>query len=358
MDAILAERYHALMDRRPLRIAILAVAFLMPAIAHAAQPVILTHSHGLTYSADGKQLIISSHEGLAIYADERWSTAPGPAHDFKSLAASRDALYSSGHPAPGSRIADPMGLIKSTDGGKTWRKLGLHSESDFHTMAASLSVNAVYVANRRPNSRMGGTGIHYTLDDGVHWRRAGVKGLGGPIHQLAVHPSNPRMVAAASDEGLYLSRDRADTFERLGDPGYVLAVSFDVDGEHLWFSGYAADKPLLMRIRLASGATAADVGLSLLGEDAVARITQNPVRSTEIAIATFKRDVFVSHDLGKTWTQIAVAGVATKSARPQTARRSAPARARSSRMLTPVNSCTVRRCINTCGMRWVGCFHA
>jgi len=300
------------MDRHRLRVALLAVALLIPFAGRAAQPVILTHSHGLAYSADGKQLIISSHQGLAIYADGRWSTAAGPAHDFKSLAASRDALYSSGHPAPGSRLADPMGLIKSTDGGKTWRKLGLHGESDFHTLAASLRVNAVYVANRQPNSRMGGTGIHYTLDDGVRWRRAEVKGLGGPIHQLAVHPSDPRMVAAASDAGLYLSRDRADTFERLGDPGYVLAVSFDVDGEYLWFSGYAADKPSLMRVRLANGATATDVALPLLGEDAVARIAQNPVRSTEIAIATFKLNIFVSQDLGKTWTQIAVAGAAKK----------------------------------------------
>lgn len=299
------------MDRRPLRVAILAVALLMPALARAAPPLILTHSHGLAYSADGKQLIIPSHQGLAVYANGQWSTAAGPAHDFMSLAASRDALYSSGHPEPGSRLSDPMGLIKSTDGGKTWRKLGLHGESDFHTLAASRSVNAVYVANRHPNSRMG-RGIHYTLDDGVRWRRAEVKGLGGPIHQLAVHPSNSKVVAAASDAGLYVSRDRADTFERLGEPGYVLAVSFDVDGEHLWFSGYAADKPTLMRVRAASDAKASDVALPPMGEDAVARIAQNPVRSTEIAIATFKRNVFVSQDLGKTWTQIAVTGAATK----------------------------------------------
>lgn len=290
----------------------LAVVLLMPAIGLAAPPVVLTHVHGLAYSGDGKQLIIPSHEGLAVYADGRWSTAAGPAHDFKSLAVSRNALYSSGHPAPGSRMADPLGLVKSTDGGRTWRKLGLHGESDFHTLAASLHVRALYVANRHPNSRMRGTGIHRTLDEGVRWRRAEVNGLGGPIHQLAVHPSNSKMVAAASDAGLYLSRDRADTFERLADPGYVLAVHFDVDGEHLWFSGYPADKPSLMRIRLASGAMAAAVALPALGEDAVARIAQNPVRSTEIAIATFGRSVFVSQDLGKTWTQIAVAGAATK----------------------------------------------
>jgi len=300
------------MDRRPLRVAILAVALLVPVIARAAPPVIPTHSHGLVYSADGTQLIIPSHQGLVAYADGQWSTVAGPAHDFVSLAASRAALYSSGHPAPGSRLADPMGLIKSTDGGKTWSKLALHGEADFHTLAASRSVSAVYVANRQPNSRMARTGIHYTLDDGVRWRRAEVTGLGGPIHQLAVHPSSPEVVAAASDAGLYLSRDRADTFERLGEPGYVLAVSFDADGEHLWFSGYAADKPSLRKVPLAKGTKATEIALPVLDEDAVAHIAVNPVHSMEIAIATFKRNVFVSQDLGKSWTQIALAGAAAK----------------------------------------------
>lgn len=289
----------------------MAVALLMPAVVGAAPPVLLTHVHGLAYSADGTRLIVPSHHGLAVYAKGRWSTATGPAHDFKSLAASRDVLYSSGHPAPGSSLADPMGLIKSTDGGRTWRKLGLHGESDFHTLAASLSAGGVYVANRQPSSRMDQTGIHYTVDDGVHWRRAQVQGLGGPIHQLAVHPSDPGMVAAASDAGLYLSRDRGDTFERLGEPAYVLAVSFDVDGEHLWFSGYAADRPSLARMRLLTARTI-DVALPVLVEDAVARIAQNPVHSSEVAIATFKRNVFVSLDMGRTWTQIAVAGAATQ----------------------------------------------
>ncbi|WP_291212519.1 F510_1955 family glycosylhydrolase [Hydrogenophaga sp.] len=300
------------MAQHPLRIAILSLALLTPTIAFATQPVTLTHSYGLVYSADGRQLIITSDQGLAIHSGGRWSTAAGAAHEFKSLAASRDALISSGHPAPESNIADPMGLIKSTDGGKTWRKLGLHGESDFHTLAASLRVNVVYASNRQPNSRMGRTGIHYTLDNGVRWRRAEAKGLGGPIHQLAAHPSDPRMVAAASDAGLYFSRNHADTFHRLGDPGFVLAVSFDVDGEHVWFSGYSAEKPSLRRIRLTSGATADDVALPLEDDDAVARIAQNPVRSTEIAIATFKRNVFVSHDLGKTWVQIAFAGTTTR----------------------------------------------
>jgi hypothetical protein len=91
----------------------------------------------------------------------------------------------------------------------------------------------------------------------------------------------------------------------------VLAVSFDVDGEHLWSSGYAMDTPSLRRTRLAAGSETIDVTLPALPDDAVAYIAQNPARPAEVAIATFKRNIFVSPDLGRSWTQIVIAG-ATK----------------------------------------------
>ena len=90
-----------------------------------AQPVILTHMHGLAHGADGKQLLIPSHHGLAVYENGKWSKAPGPRHDYMGFAAAAKHLYSSGHPAAGSGLVNPFGLIRSRDGGKTWEKLGL-----------------------------------------------------------------------------------------------------------------------------------------------------------------------------------------------------------------------------------------
>jgi len=140
---------------------------------HAGPPVTLTHVHGLSYSADGRQLLVPSHHGLAVFENGRWSKAAGPAHDYMGFSATRDALYSSGHPAPGSGLINPFGLIKSRDGGKTWHKLGLEGESDFHTLATSWGTNAVYVFNPGPSSRMSQAGIHFTLNDGLKWTRLG-----------------------------------------------------------------------------------------------------------------------------------------------------------------------------------------
>ena len=285
----------------------LALAALSLPPARAGEAVTLTHVHGLSYSADGAQLLIPSHHGLAVYQGGRWSMAAGPAHDYMGFSATRDALYSSGHPAPDSKLPNPFGLIKSRDGGKSWQQLGLEGESDFHTLATSYAANAVYVLSHGPNSRMREAGIYYTLNDGLKWQRADAKGLPPKVNSLAVHPTDARLVAAGSDDGLYLSRNSAGGFERLVSGKQVLAASFDLNGEQLWFSTYSGE-PALFRMSLKAGAKAEEVKLPALAKDAVAYVAQNPTRRGEIAIATFKRSVYLRKDDSGAWTQIAKEG--------------------------------------------------
>ena len=163
------------------------------------------------------------------------------------------------------------GLAYSADGGKSWKKLGLEGESDFHALAASYRTNAVYVLN-----------------------------------------TGASVVAAGTSGGLYLSRDSANQFDRIVGGQQVLAQAFDLDGQHLWFSGHAG-QPSLMRIALEPGAQPEPVTLPPLTDDAVAYIAQNPARRGEIAIATFNRSVFVSKDTGRSWTGIALGGATRNS---------------------------------------------
>lgn len=285
----------------------LALAAFLASPARAGDAAILTHIHGLAFSADGQQLLIPSHNGIAVYADGRWANAVGPAHDYMGFSATRDALYSSGHPAPGSNLTNPFGLIKSRDGGKSWHKFGLEGEADFHLLATSYGTDAVYVINHRPNSRMKEAGIYHTLNDGLKWQRSDAKGLPAKVSALAVHPIDANLVAAGGDDGLYLSRNGAGSFERLIKGKQVLGVSFDLNGEQLWFSAYS-DGAALFRVSLKSGATADAVKLPALNRDAVAYIAQNPIRHSEISIATFNRNVYLSKDQGGSWTQIAKEG--------------------------------------------------
>jgi photosystem II stability/assembly factor-like uncharacterized protein len=286
---------------------VLALAAFASSPASADSGTNLTHVHGLSFSEDGKQLMIPSHNGLAVFQDGKWVKAAGPQHDYMGFAATRDTLYSSGHPAPGSGQTNPFGLIKSSDGGKTWQKLGLEGESDFHTLATSYGTNAVYVVNHQRNSRMDSPGIYYTRNDGFKWQRAEGKGLDPKISSLAVHPTDAATVAAGTDKGLYLSRDSGASFDRLVGGSQVLAEAFDLDGEHLWFSTYSKT-PGLSKVALKPGAKPVEVQLPPLKEDAVAYIAQNPAHPDEIAIATFKRSVYLRKGDGSTWKQIANEG--------------------------------------------------
>src|SRR5258706_2193857 len=249
----------------------------------AAAQVTLVHVHGLAYSPDGTRLMIPSHHGLAVYRNGKWSKAPGPQHDYMGFAATAQSLYSSGHPAHGSGLVNPFGLIRSRDGGKTWDKLGLEGESDFHVLATSWNTKAIYVWNPAPSSRMQNSGLHYTLNDGLAWQAAPAGGLSGVPRALAVHPDDPAIVAAVTANGLYVSRDAGGRFTKAAGSGEGLAVYFDLNGKEIWYGAFDG-QPSLARIML-SGANPERVVLPPLTQDAVAYVAQNPVRQREYPIA-------------------------------------------------------------------------
>ena len=284
------------------------VLMLSAAGALAQGPLTLTHIHGFAYSSDGSRLMIPSHHGLAVYQNGKWSKASGPQHDYMGFSATAKHLYSSGHPALGSGLVNPRGLIRSKDGGKTWDKLGLEGETDFHLLATGWNTNAVYVWNPAPSSRMKRPGLHYTLNDGLAWKAVRAEGLAGEPRALAVHPDDAASVALATSEGLYLSNDAGERFTKAASGGEGLSVFFDLNGKELWYGAYAG-RPTLSRAALKGGESARIV-LPPLTNDAVAYIAQNPARKLEYAIATFERSVYLSKDGGRSWKQIAERGAA------------------------------------------------
>ncbi|HXF65734.1 MAG TPA: glycosyl hydrolase [Burkholderiales bacterium] len=288
-----------------LRAAALLAALLALPAATAAGREILHHVHGLAFAPDGKALLVPAHTGLAVYRDGRWSLAPGPAHDFMGFSVAKDAIYTSGHPAPGAPLRNPLGLMKSSDGGRTWRQLGLAGEADFHLLAAGYRTNVVYVVNEEPNSRMRSSGLHYSTDDGKSWKRSAASGLGGQVISIAAHPTEAGTILLGTLGGLYLSRDFGASFRRIGLAPRATAVLFDLDGRHLYFATDGTEA--LLRVSL-DGRLDASLALPKLEKDFVTYIAQNPVKPAELAIATRRRSVFLSPDAGKSWKQIAREG--------------------------------------------------
>lgn len=97
-----------------------------------------TISHIHSVRAFGDQVILGTHEGLFRYVDQKTVQLMGPEiFDIMGLAVFGKKLYASGHPGPGSKLPEPVGLILSTDSGKSWKKLGLQGEVDFHLLESA-----------------------------------------------------------------------------------------------------------------------------------------------------------------------------------------------------------------------------
>jgi photosystem II stability/assembly factor-like uncharacterized protein len=236
------------------------------------------------------------------YRNGQWRQAGDSAYDLIGLSVTKDGIYSSGHGPSDGPVGDPIGLVKSTDGGKSWRRLTLAGEAEFHVMDVSFRSGAIYVLNVAANSQMSGPGVYFSRDDGKSWKRCTVAGLAPQIVRIAAHPLLPSTVAVATENGIYISHDFGEVFHRIGPSVPISAITFDVRGDHLFF---ALDDPYrLLRISL-DGITTLALSLPKLEETSFVKfIAQNRSNLQQLAIATRRKNVFQSHDGGATWKHI------------------------------------------------------
>ncbi|WP_332696218.1 F510_1955 family glycosylhydrolase [Halalkalibacter lacteus] len=270
------------------------------------ESVTFMHIHGLDYTGDGQEIYVPAHDGLKIYSDGMWSDqTEGELHDYMGFSMVEDGFYSSGHPAPGSKMADPFGIVKSTDKGKTLEILDLYEEIDFHGMTVGYNTKDIYVFNPAPNSRMDEPGFYYSTDETETWNQSKLEGIVGQASTLAAHPTEEGVVAIGTDAGVFISKDYGDSFEALLENVNATAVSFD---HHNSLLVSVPGKVLSISLE---GTNQTDLNIPQLDSgDAVAYVRQNPQDVNEYVFATFNKDIFMTKDSGETWMEIVDQGTA------------------------------------------------
>ncbi|WP_426997738.1 F510_1955 family glycosylhydrolase [Pseudarthrobacter sp. N5] len=110
----------------------------VPSTVKPGQPA--AHAHGIVVSQDGGTVLVATHDGLFDY-NRNTPERIGAANDLMGFAATAEAgvYYASGHPGTDSPLPNPLGLLRTTDGGKTWEMLSNQRQSDFHALAATRS---------------------------------------------------------------------------------------------------------------------------------------------------------------------------------------------------------------------------
>lgn len=176
------------------------------------------HVHGLGVDPADGALFIATHTGLyrsgeGASRSERVGDSRQDTMGFTIVGEGR--FLGSGHPDLREDLPPLLGLIESTDEGRSWESISLLGDADFHVLrAAGERVYGYDSSNDR---------LMVSEDAGRTW---GEVERPAPLVDLAADPTDGRHVVAAGasdlSQGLYESRDGGQSWERIGDQvGYL-----------------------------------------------------------------------------------------------------------------------------------------
>jgi photosystem II stability/assembly factor-like uncharacterized protein len=162
----------------------------------------ISHIHQLEIFKD--KILLGTHEGLFELQSKGKMTRIGrDTFDVMGLAVLGDDIYASGHPGVGDTRPNPLGLLTSSDSGKSWRQVSLKGKVDFHLLEVS------------PQEILGGDSasgeLLYSNDFGKTWERRGKN----VFEDIALSPSKAGFGFGISDGRVFSSKDRFKSWQEL-----------------------------------------------------------------------------------------------------------------------------------------------
>lgn len=185
-----------------------------------SRPAEVGHIHALAINPADETLYAGTHYGLYRFpADSAAQHVGDIVQDFMGFTViGPDHFLGSGHPnASDTGQPASLGLIESTDAGRSWQSLSLSGEADFHSL--------VY-RHERVYGHDSHTGDVMISSDLRNWERRAAP----PMVDLAVSPRDPTDIIATTNQGLQRSLDDAATFSILPDAPALALVSWPAQG--------------------------------------------------------------------------------------------------------------------------------
>lgn len=169
-----------------------SVGVIYPAKAATLDSV--SHIHHL--KVVGNKILVLTHEGLYELVGKNEMQLVGMERiDIMGFTSLDNAFLASGHPAIGSKMPNPLGVIKSLDGGLTWKAISLSGKVDFHFLEGAR--RDLYGADAQTGNLM------HSADSGVTWKTLGTN----TFRDIAVSPKKSGAAIAIKDSELHLTQN-------------------------------------------------------------------------------------------------------------------------------------------------------
>jgi hypothetical protein len=182
------------------------------------------HVHGLGVNPADGALFVATHTGLfrAPHGKLRAERVAGRYQDTMGFTITGpDRFLGSGHPDGREDLPPFLGLIRSSDAGRTWQPVSLLGERDFHVLEAAGT--RVYGYGSDFESKE--AALLVSDNGGQDWEE---RTPPEPLVSLAIDPDDRNRVVAAGEGGLYASTDGGAGWRPLSDePGLIAWTARD-----------------------------------------------------------------------------------------------------------------------------------
>jgi len=184
-----------------------------------AGPANMEHIHGLGVDPSDGTLYAGTHYGLfRVPARGKPTRVGDQVQDFMGFTVvGPQHFLASGHPGEGQGGPTSVGLIESTNGGKSWKPLSLAGEADFHSL--DNVGGTTYGLNSMTGQLMAST-------DGRKWQVRSAD----PIADFAVNPKKPSTLVVTTQQGPAISTDGGATIKPIPDAPLLVVVDWAADG--------------------------------------------------------------------------------------------------------------------------------
>ena len=174
------------------------------------------HVHGLGVNPADGALFVATHTGLfrAAAGEQRARRVAGRYQDTMGFTVTGpDEFLGSGHPDGRENLPPFLGLIRSTDAGRSWRPVSLLGKRDFHVLEAAGRRIFGYGSDFESKEAT----LLVSNDGGRSWEE---RPPPEPLISLAIDPADPDHVVASGERTTYSSTDAGRNWRPLGeDPG-------------------------------------------------------------------------------------------------------------------------------------------
>ena len=150
------------------------------------------------------KVLVLTHEGLFELVSKNDMKLVGKEKiDVMGFTTLGKALFASGHPAAGSKAPNPIGLVKSIDGGLSWKAISLVGKVDFHFLEGART--DLYGADSQSGDLL------HSANSGKTWRSLGAN----TFADLAVSPETSGMAIALKNSELLLTENAFKTSSKI-----------------------------------------------------------------------------------------------------------------------------------------------